>query len=304
MRLPTLLLGACVAACAAAPEPRPKAAREPVKAPEIGKEQRDRLREWEGLWRKHDPKADPLRQELCADPATAWWLARTCVFELVRGVDQAKAADDEIVSLAGTSGDSRRQRALAELCAMGAAAVPCVREDLLRHEYADRRLLAVQILQAIGPDAYAGIAPCLSERDPVVRKAAVDAAAAMLSVPAARSAVEALLADPEFVVRGAAYAALGRLGPQAGGVLRRGLETDADPYVRRAIVQALGEVRVVGSAQAVFAYYTSCLAARDTRGLEAADAALARLSGRKPPGNEVSWRSWLATLPADPAHKL
>lgn len=292
-----------LAACAGAPEserkPKPEDGAIASKGPALSKAQLEDLKRFETLWRARDQGAVAVREALARDPDTAFWLARLFVRDAVLALDRGLASPGEIEQVAASAGDSPLDRAVKELAAMGGAAVPCVREDLLRHPFADRRELGVHVMQAIGRPALETLIAALAESDPRLRHAAARALGGMVSDARARAGLANATTDPDFVVRAAAWQSLARAGDDERARLLAALAGESDAFVRRALAQSLAAFRTRAVAEAIVAYRVRCVQERDTRGIEIADATLHALSGRKNAGGDAFWRAWLATLSQD-----
>ena len=290
----SLLLGtwlATLAACGGVPDSKygtTRAAAASSRTKDLDLPTREKLKHFEQVYRQHSNDSDPaadqqlaqLRSELCATPDSAFWLARLFVHDAVLALDEGRATDGDFVQVAVSPKHDLLDRAVGQLVAMGPNAVPCLRDDLLRHAYQDRRELGVRLLHAIGPAAVPVVVPLASENDPALRRVAVEALAGMQEEPVAQAAIEKALRDEHFAVRGAAYVALARAGEAALGRLVRALAEDADPYVRRTIAKELGKSADPSARPALLAYRARCVKERDSRSLEVADEAL-DTKGRK-----------------------
>lgn len=282
----SLALALLAAACASGPRRH---------APRPSPEEVRQLEQAERLYRARDPAFAALRDRLAAKPATAYWLTAMFVTYVVQSRDARQATEAEFLRAAIGKPDPVEARAFEQLRALGAAAVPCVVENLLRHRFADRRRLGVEILSAIGEAALEPLAPVLRDRDPRLRRYAVEAVAAMGPSPATKRVLLEAATDEEFTVRVAALRGLARQPLEHAARLREALSTDPDPFVRRVAAEALGAVADRETARALVAYYERALEEGDARGVEAADAALRRISGRRRRANLATWKAWLAS---------
>lgn len=274
------------AACAGGPARR---------APRPGPDELRELQKAERLYRARDPAFAALRDRLAARPATAYWLTAMFITYVIQAREARRADEEQFLRAAIGKPDPVETRAFEQLRALGAAAVPCVVENLLRHRFADRRRLGVEILGAIGEAALESLQPLLADRDPRLRRYAVEAVASMQPTPATERALLEASRDEEFTVRVAALHGLERRARTHAARLRAMLIHDPDPFVRQVAAQALGAVRDRETARALVSYYERALEEGDGRGVEAADASLRRISGRKQRANLATWRAWLAS---------
>jgi hypothetical protein len=270
--------------CAGAPARKP--------APQLTPEQHAALRAAEKQYRAEDPEFAAARDGLSADPATAFWLTRMLEYDVMRALEQRRSTDQAF--LASVSGDTPvPPRALEHLRALGAAAVPALQEDLLFHEYADRRQLGIELLVAIGPAVLPALQPALRDPEWRRRQALLEVAGALEPSPEATAFLQAGAADEHFAVRAAAVSALVRRGDAELG--QRTLRSDPDPFVRRAAAVELGAHNDRASAAALVAYLAECVARGDARGAEAANQSLREISGYRHSGDPSFWQAWLAS---------
>lgn len=289
--VPLILVLAALVGCGGTPESKRTGAAPAAAAPrakDLDKATQDKLRRFELLYRKLGKAPDPateqelaqLRVELCGTPDSSLWLARLFVRDAIVALDAGGATEADFVQVVVAPKNTVLDRAVGQLVAMGPNAVPCVRDDLLRHAYADRRELGVRLLHAIGPASIPAISPLAGAEDPALRRAAIETLAGMQEESQAQTVVDKALADPHFAVRGAAYQALARRGDAQLGALCRALGDDPDPYVRRTIAKELARFPDPSAREALLAFRARCVKEKDSRSLEAADEALAA-RGRK-----------------------
>jgi hypothetical protein len=268
-------------------------------APPLQAAQHERLREAERLYRAGDPKFAAMRDELARDPATAYWLTRMLLVDVVRRVDAAASSDDSFLATVTGSQSPIECEALDHLRAMQAAAVPALVADLLERRD-DRRRLGVEVLAAMGPGVLPELAPLLEDDDRRLRLRAVQVAS-LVRGPEAVAVLERGAADAEFTVRAAALRGLVRSGPQAAARLRQAAAGDADPFVRRVAVAELGALAAADSeacrdretAKVLVDYYADCAERQDVDGMRAADASLRAVSGQSRAADLGYWRAWL-----------
>ena len=276
-----------LAACAAGPQRAP--------APRPASDQQERLVEAERLYRSGDPGFDAARDELAGDPVTARWLTRMFIRDLIWARDQRQADDEAFIgAVAGRSEHPVEVRAWRHLQAIGAAAAPALIEDLLRSPYSDRRQIGTELLGAVGPVTLPALQPLLVDGDRSTRRMAVSALVEMEKTPAVRTALERAVVDGDFTVRAEAVEGLARIGADAAPRLRDLLRSDADPFVRRVVAAQLGAFHDAETARALVEYLERCVADGDGRGIEATEAALIEIAGRKQSGGLAGWRRWLS----------
>lgn len=260
---------------------------------------------------------DELRAQIVADPVSSFWFTRMLVSELLERregsvsqgeiwrtpLDQVASStsartgtpsSDPLLRAAAGQRDPVATRALEAFDSLGAAAVPCVCEDLLVHEQTYVRQLGVELLGRIGPAALPALAE-LQRGTAVERRTAAQAIAAMAPDGRTFAELRRLAGDADFDVRGTALAGMPPADagvPGVGAFLRERLAADEDPFVRRAAAQALGGHPEPATAEALIAYLERCDREGDSRGAHAAQAALQRLAGRRGQRTAASWRSW------------
>lgn len=293
--LALLLVSAVTTACGSAGgearrhEPRP--------APELSPEDRQRVNEALRMVARNDPGFPAVRDALAGRPDTAWWLARAFVVDAVLALDQGAVDDVAFLRAVAGQGNASLVRSLNHLKAMGAAAVPCVVEDLLEHPHTDRSELGVRILTSIGKDALPALESRLTHTEPRIRRHALEVVGGV-GGPEVVPLLERGTRDPDFGVRASAYVGLARQGVAYLPRLHAALRSDPDPFVRRSVAKALAGFRDRGTAEALVAYLAECQSAKDGEGAAAADASLKRISGVRGTTHLESWRRWLATVPA------
>lgn len=261
-------------------------------------EQSKALAAAERLYRADDPAFAVRRDELARDPLLARWLTRMFARDAVVAFDRRQASDADFLRQAAGI-DPLWDRALANLAAMSGTAAPCLIADLLRHPRHDRRRLGVTLLGVTGAGSLAAMKDVLAAPDAALRRLAVLAVGEMSATPTKVEALQRAAEDREFTVRAAAYEGLAGAGPPAADILRRALDSELDPYVRRVIARSLGSDRSKATATALVTYMRQCLDLEDKAGFDAAHEALSRLAEhdpRRPRGHEA-WKQWAAEQP-------
>src|SRR5688572_12431214 len=165
-----LVLALVLAACGSAPT----AASDPT-GPPLETAQQQQLKDAEKQYRARAPEFAQTREALASNPATAWWLTRMLVRDVVWYTDHQQADDTKFLDEVTGKKSTWLERARAELTAMGPAAVPCIVEDLLKSRFSDRRMLGAQLLGQIGPAAVPHMGPLLRDADPRLRRLAAEA---------------------------------------------------------------------------------------------------------------------------------
>jgi hypothetical protein len=282
-----------LAACGSAPAPAADAS-----GPPLDEAQQRQLKEAERLYRAGDAGFAVARDALAAQPATAWWLARLLVRDVVWYTDHQQADDATFLNEATGRKSTRLERARGELAALGAAAVPCIVADLLKSRFNDRRALGAQLLAQIGPAALPQMAPLLRDNDARLRRLGAEALGHMPRGPEVDAELRRLAGDPDFTVRATAYEGLARGGPEVAPLLRQALLEDPDPFVRRALPPLLQRFHDRETALALVEYLRRATEAGDGRGVEAARKALVAMSGLRGNLNVAGWQGWARSLPA------
>ena len=278
-----------VAGCATEPARKP--------APQLAPGQQRSLAAAEKLYRAGDPAFATQRDQLAADPVTAYWLARLFIYDLTyaRDQQQLRSSDARFLAAVAAAQDPVLARAKEQLISMGAAAVPALVEDLLMAPHSDRRHLGVLMLGEMGPVVLPGVTSLLDSTDWRRRLSVIQVAAAMGSDEAAIAVLERGAADRSFAVRAEAVGALLARGGAHLERARRLLAQDPDPYVRRYLAAQLGDHPDPETADVLVSYLSDCLDRVDPRGAEAAEASLIKISGKPGSGDLGYWRAWLAT---------
>ena len=291
----SLALSCLLVACGAAPDriaPTPVEKSAPVP---LTPEQNKALAAAERLYRANDEAYPAARDELAKDPVTALWLTRMVARDAVVAFDRRQASDGDFLRQAvGT--DPVWDRALVEIEALGATAVPCLITDLLRHPRHDRRRLGVTLLARTGADSIPAMRTELEGPDDALRRLTVLAVGEMPAGEGPLGALRAAAKDPEFTVRSAACEGLARMGTAGFADLRAALTAESDPFVRRVAARGLGGDRTRITAEALLTYMRACAVAGDRDGVAAAHEAMSRLADRDPrrPRGVEAWAVWTA----------
>lgn len=256
-----------------------------------------KLRACETAYRAEAPEYPALRDALLTDPVAANWLTRMFVLDVLRAREGQPLDEDETDLLRAAAGiaDPLERRAIVELEALGRLALPVVLGDLLRHSQPQPRELGIELvgrLAATGAVTAPDLEPLASSSNPRERRVAARSLGAIGGDGAVQTRLIALAGDAEFAVRADAMRGLGRTGEGGAVVLRAALQQDADPFVRRAAVQALARHRSPATAQAVVDYLQRCHRDRDTAGELTAQKTLEALAGTRGKRSVADWRSW------------
>jgi hypothetical protein len=265
--------------------------------PQVAADAVPRLVEAERLYRAGDPAFAAARDALAADPATAYRLAQMLVRDVLFHLDNRDYDEAEFLKSAAKAENPKLDAAQAELRAMGAAAVPCIREELLMHRFADRRAIGIRLVTGLDAAASRALLPMLDSTDTRVRRTALEAMAGMTIDAATQARIQRMTNDPDFTVRGAAFVASTRAWPESVHTLRDALTAESDPFVRRVIVECMGGCRDRRSAEAVVEQFSRALHQGDLRSAESARRTLQQMSGLDYGTAISAWQGWARTLP-------
>lgn len=282
---------ACWAACAGGPQ-RPQL----YDPGEITAEQKARLHRAEQAYRAEAPEFVELRDELAADPVTAFWLTRLFVRDVLWVLENRPVSEQEFLQAAAGARHPVEARAREQIAELGAAAMPCLVEDLLKNRLTDRRELGVDLVGEVGAPAIPAVLDLVRDRETRHRRAGIRALGALPPAPETMVVLEKALDDPEFTVRADAARALGRGGSAQAARLRDVLVRDADPFVRRVAAETLAHFPTRATAAALIDYLERCQQDRDAEGAETAQASLQRIA-QSGPRTVEAWRKWLDTMP-------
>ncbi len=294
----------------------------------LAPEKRALLAKAEKPYRKGEP-IDELRQEIAADPVTAWWWARMAVRDVMSarevradGAEQGSVAgqradeelekriresrsgsDDGESLLRATAGkrDPVEERGLAELDKLGVAAVPCLVYDLACHTDGFSRQNGAELLARIGDPALPLVRQeLLDNGDPLRRRTAARYFEMRMPGEMPERELQRLAADADYGVRGAACAGLAHGGSGARAELLRILTSDQDAFVRRCAAVALGMHKGPESARALCDFLARCQKESDEKGCESAQRALQLHSRTRSVRSLDAWRGYASAVAANP----
>jgi HEAT repeat protein len=282
-----LLLAACLlGGCAST---------EPAWSPgELDSRRQQQCRTVERAYREELPEYPALRDELAKDPVAISWYVRMLIRDLLTVREgRPLGSDEDLLRAAAKIEHIVEIRALAEIDAIGVAAVPTIVGDLLRHSQPLLRELGFELIGRIGAPALPALRDLARDEEVRHRRAAARAAAAIGITPEVLALLRQLANDPEFTVRADALRGL-RLGggDEARTLLCARMRDDGDPFVRRQAARSLVGHPAAASALALVDYLARCKLEKDAPGEEAAQDALMALAGAKGPRTEAAWRQW------------
>jgi hypothetical protein len=279
-----MVLAGCTSGEVRQPAPRPTDA------------QQQQLVAVERAYRTADPGFAAQRDELASDPTTALWLTRLFIRDLVVARDaRDPGRDEQVLRAAARIKDPTEVRALEQIDALGARALPCIVEDLLKNRQGPARELGIELCGRLGEAALPSLEPLLQDSEVRTRRAAVRGIGA---VPPSAQTLQLLRrssGDSDYTVRADAVRGLAVGGAGEAMLLRKVLAEDSDPFVRRVAAQSLGRHRDQATAMALVSYLERCQREHEPEGAQAAQAALQELSGSKGTRTLERWRQWAAT---------
>ncbi|MCA8949356.1 MAG: HEAT repeat domain-containing protein [Planctomycetes bacterium] len=287
------VLALALAACGAAPPPKPE-------IEDIGKPSPEllaKLAAVEKAYLTRAPEYERLRDEVRHDPVAAGWLTRSFVYDVFKSREGTPLDDDEILRAAAKIDNPVERRAIEQIVELGADAVPVLVGDLLLHSQAQTREVGIELLDRVGAPALPRLLEVSRSDDPLHRRSAARALTTFTSDAGVVARLCELAHDPEFTVRADAVRSLRAAPPSAAGFVRDVLANDSDPFVRRAAAQALVGHPGRANALALVDYLDRCKADVDARGYEAAQEALQQLAGRRGPRTPGAWRQWAEQQP-------
>jgi hypothetical protein len=325
-------VSAVLAACASA------SANDPSKPARLSPEQVAQCREVELAFANNAPDYAAKRDAVARDPVAKQWLVRMFVAEVVairegRAVDEgtasvhtpprahadqqirgtlhqqrdadARASRDRVLrEIASdrlpTGSGTREQRAIAEIVALGDAAVPVLIADLLQHEHTQLRVLGVELLAHVGAPAIPGLQQVARDGQPRQRRAAARALGLIGADGEVLATLRALARDGDFTVRADALRALHDGGAEAQALLLERLRDDDDAFVRRTAAATLGNFRTKAAAVALCDFVARCERDGDLDGARAGRTALMAMAPDHRPRLPDAWRAFAATLGDDP----
>lgn len=249
-------------------------------------------------YRSQAPEYAALRDELAADPIGVHWLVRMFVRDLIfvrEGRPLAVAGDETEVIFKAAAGieDPVERRAIAEIEALGAKAVPTIVADLLQHSQPQPRELGIELIARIGPTAVPGLLPLVRSGLARERRVAARALGAIGDDEVVHTEVVRLAQDADFTVRADAMRGLASGGERAAEALRAALVADPDAFVRRVAAQSLARHPGAKSARALVDYLARCQTEGDVKGEVAAQTSLQKVAGVRGTRTLANWRKWL-----------
>ncbi|MEY4672614.1 MAG: hypothetical protein RL148_398 [Planctomycetota bacterium] len=256
--------------------------------------QQERLANAERLYRTSDPAFAAERDALSAEPVTAFWLTRMLVRDIVH-VREGRDPDQEFQRAAASITNPVEARAMTQLVAMGEAAMPCIRKDLLESRQGPLRELGVETSARIGAAAVPDLAELVRSGDANQARGAVRALAAMEVCEPALELLREAARSADFTLRAAAARGLVRGSIADVALVRAMVVEDGDRFVRRTAGTAISTVPEVRNAEALVTQLRRCLAEQDTAGEQAAQEALQRLSNTRSPRTADAWAEWART---------
>lgn len=291
----SMVTAALLAACAGAPPAPPPPP--PLGSVPLAPAQLELCRDFEQAYRARDPEIAALRERAVADPEVSVWLTRMFVRDVLASREGRAVAEHDDPDARADAG--YETRAIAELQLFGAAAVPVLVDDLLRHDQPQPRDLGVELLGYIGAPAVPAVARLAASPDPRQRRAVGRALGAIGAGPEAMPALRRLATDDDFAVRADALRELHAGGTPARDLLIERLRDDGDAFVRRVAAGSLPWFPSRASALALVDYLRRCQRDGDMRGETVAQDALQLLAGTRGMRSEASWRAWAEALAAD-----
>lgn len=231
-----------------------------------------------------------MRAELAADPTTACWLVRMVIVDLLKVREGRPLRDGDMMRAAAHIANPVEERALAEIDALGAVAVPTLVGDLLLHNQPQPRELGIELLARVGAPALPAVQEVARNGEPRQRRAAARTMGA-IGVDAAVFAILARMADDEdYSVRADALRSLRSGGDDGKRLLVEKLRADPDPFVRRVAAQTLVHHPGQASSLALVDYLERCERERDFPGEKTAQASLQQLTTTRGFQTPAQWR--------------
>jgi HEAT repeat protein len=285
-------LAVAIASCASSPPRYEPGAPTP--------EQAARLKAVEVAYRANAPEYPAQRDAIAQDPVAAAWLVRMFIRDVFTAREgRPLGDDDELLRAAAKIEDPLADRAIAELKALGAVAVPTLVGDLLQHEQPQPRELGVELLGEVGQPAKPALMQLARTGAQKPRRAAIRALG-RVGFDAEGMALARTMAvdDGDYTVRADALRSLRGAGPEAQRLLIDRLQADADPYVRRVAAATLAAFPTTAAATALVDFLAVCERANDRDGGIAAQRALRAMAGTRTARSVAAWREWAAGVDA------
>jgi hypothetical protein len=254
-------------------------------------EQKAKCKTAEAAYRAGSDDYPGLRAELAADPTTACWLTRMVIHDLLTVREGRPLGEDQdLMRAAAHITNPVEKRALAEIDALGAVAVPTLVGDLLLHHQPQPRELGIELLARVGAPALPAVQEVARTGEPRQRRAAARTMG-VIGVDATVLAILAQMAnDEDYTVRADALRSLRSGGDEAQRLLVEKLRADPDPFVRRVAAQTLAYHPGQASSLALVDYLERCERERDFPGEKAAQASLQRLTASRGFQTPAQWR--------------
>jgi hypothetical protein len=264
----------------------------------LSEEKKRALVEAERLYRDEDPAFSAALEELARDPETAYWFAQLLVFDLVEVWDRAEASDERMLQSALGQRSPAFERALTTFDAMGTSTLECLTDVVIKSQKFETREVGVRLLARLGEPALPAVGELQRHAEPRTRRLAAEVVANMEEpVPDGYIALlREMAGDTDFTVRSAVVKGLVRGGEEEAELVRELMLEDPDDFVRRTAASEILAFTEPAPPEALVRYLELCIQSGDRRGVEAADASLRRLAGRRESGNLESWKAWLRSV--------
>jgi hypothetical protein len=251
----------------------------------------------ERAYREADPDYARLRGDAVRDPAVAGWLTRLFVLDLFRVREgRPLGKDEDLLRAAARIEDPVESRAIGEIEALGALAVPVLVADLLQNSQPQPRELGIELLSRIGMPALPALQAVARDGEPRHRRAAARALGLISQDEAVFAVLRSLAGDGDYTVRADALRGFRSGDAGARALLIQHLENDDDPFVRRVAAQSLAHFPSASAATALIGYLERCKQERDVPGEQAAQASLQVFAGTRGPRTPDAWRVFAASL--------
>lgn len=256
------------------------------------------LRAAEAAYRAEQPDYAVRRAEVWRDPDATAWLVRMFVHDVFAVREQRPLGErPEELARRAAGRDPVEMRAIEEIRAAGARAVPVLVGDLLLDDQPLRRELGIELLAEVGDAARPAVLE-VARAGPVKSRRAAARALGLIGLDEpSLQLLTTMLQDSDYTVRADAARGLGSGAGVGLPVLVAHLDVEPDPFVVRTIVQTMGELRVRASGRALVARLERCIAGRDDEGERAAQAALQRLAATRGVRSVAAWRELVETMP-------
>lgn len=313
-----LALALLLAACAGGPE-----------RAEPGRLDEARLAQCRAVaqaWVDGSPEYPALRDALRDDPAAFGWFVRYLEAVLVTAREGRAEVTDRQTLVAQPGGrrdlgpeiadvanavragsgsdewprdeDRADTRAVAEIAALGAQAVPIVVGDLVRSPQEFLQTIGIELVARIGDPAVPELLELARRGAPAEQRTAARALGEIGATGAALDALRELSRSSDWTVRSDAAQALHKGGPEARALLIAMLGDD-DPFVRRMAAATLGKYRDAVAAGALADFLERSLQREDLAGERAAQLALQAMASARGPRTVAAWRTFAARLAAE-----